>query len=124
MISDVHFGHLKGIMRNSSGWLKFLGIVNIVMGVLIALTIVGIIVAWLPIWMGLLLYRAGSHATQFTFSESGDDLVEALDKLRTYFVLQVILGILVLIQIVFSLLFFGAFSMMPFSPRMWYHMGF
>ena len=42
------------------GWLKFLGVLSIISGVGTALSIVGIIFAWLPIWMGVLMFQAGS----------------------------------------------------------------
>jgi len=114
MFTDEHIGMLKGILRNTTGWLKFLGIVNIVMGGLAAITIVGLIFAWLPIWMGVLLYRAGSSATEFVYSDNALHLIESMDKLRTYFVLQ---GIIVLIQV--GLLLFMFLGVIPSGWRWW-----
>jgi hypothetical protein len=34
------------------GWLKFLGVLSFIGGIFQALSIVGIVIAWLPIWMG------------------------------------------------------------------------
>ena len=83
----------------AKGWLKFLGILSIIGGVGQALTIVGILFAWLPIWMGVLMYQAGSNiesAAQF-----GDkfSFLRSLGSLKTYFVLQ---GVLTLIAIIIS----------------------
>jgi len=36
--------------KDMNGWIKFLGIAAIILGGLYALTIVGIIIAWMPIW--------------------------------------------------------------------------
>ena len=77
-------------------WLKFLGVLSIIAGVVQALSIVGIIFAWLPIWMGVLMFQAGSSieaAGQF-----GDRFafLRSLGSLKTYFVLQ---GVLALIGI-------------------------
>ena len=79
------------------GWLKFLGILSIIGGVVQALTIVGILYAWLPIWMGVLMFQAGSSidpAGQF-----GDKFafLRSLSSLKTYFILQ---GVLTLIGII------------------------
>jgi hypothetical protein len=81
------------------GWLKFLGVLSIIGGVFQALSIVGLLIAWLPIWMGVLMFQAGSSidpAGQF-----GDRfaLLRSLGNLKTYFVLQ---GVLTLIGIVIA----------------------
>ena len=44
----------------SKGWMKLIGVLSIVWGVLSALTIVGLLIAWLPIWMGVVLYQSAS----------------------------------------------------------------
>jgi hypothetical protein len=40
------------------GWLKFLGVISIIQGVLTAFSIVGILICWIPIWLGILLLRS------------------------------------------------------------------
>jgi len=42
-------------------WMNFFGILMILAGVIQALTLVGLLIAWLPIWSGVLLLKA-SHA--------------------------------------------------------------
>ncbi|MDZ7289078.1 MAG: DUF5362 domain-containing protein [candidate division KSB1 bacterium] len=84
------------IASQSKGWLKFLGVLSIIGGVLSALTIIGILVAWLPIWMGVLLFQAGSQIDQLQMSKDPNKLVVMMNKLRLYFVIQ---GVLALIAI-------------------------
>ena len=49
-----------------SGWLRFLGILNIIIGVLYCITIIGAIIGWLPLWIGVSLNRAaGSLRTGY-----------------------------------------------------------
>lgn len=81
------------------GWLKFLGVLSIIGGVGQALTIVGILVAWLPIWMGVLMFQAGSSID--SASQFGDKFafLRSLGSLKTYFVLQ---GVLTLIGIILA----------------------
>ena len=43
-------------LYEARGWMKFLGIVMVIAGIFTAITIVGIIIAWLPIWLGVLLF--------------------------------------------------------------------
>jgi hypothetical protein len=78
------------------GWLKFLGVLSIIGGVGTALSIVGIIIAWLPIWMGVLMFQAGSSID--SAGQFGDKFafLRSLGSLKTYFVLQ---GVLALIGI-------------------------
>jgi hypothetical protein len=82
------------------GWLKFLGILSIISGVGSALSIIGIVFAWLPIWMGVLMFQAGSAIE--SAGQLGDKFafLRSLGNLKTYFVLQ---GVLALIGIVFAL---------------------
>jgi hypothetical protein len=78
------------------GWLKFLGVLSIIGGVTTAISIVGIIIAWLPIWMGVLMFQAGSSID--SAGQFGDKFafLRSLGSLKTYFVLQ---GVLTLIGI-------------------------
>jgi hypothetical protein len=83
----------------AKGWLKFLGVLSIITGIGQALSIVGILVAWLPIWMGILMFQAGSNiesAAQF-----GDKyaFLRSMGSLKTYFILQ---GVLTLLGIIFA----------------------
>ena len=82
------------------GWLKFLGVLSIISGVGSALSIVGIIFAWLPIWMGVLMLQAGCSIE--SAGQLGDKFafLRSLGSLKTYFVLQ---GVLALIGIIFAL---------------------
>ncbi|MFH1524729.1 MAG: DUF5362 domain-containing protein [Chloroflexota bacterium] len=80
------------------GWLKFLGVLSIIGGIGQALSIVGILIAWLPIWMGVLMFQAGSSVE--SAGQFGDKFafLRSLSSLKTYFVLQgvlTLLGILV-----------------------------
>jgi len=91
---------LSAPIYQARGWLKFLGVLSIIGGVGQVLSVVGILVAWLPIWMGVLMFQAGSSidsAAQF-----GDRFafLRSLGSLKTYFVLQ---GVLTLIGIFLAL---------------------
>lgn len=95
------------VATQSKGWLKFLGVLSIIGGVLSALTIVGILVAWLPIWMGVLLFQAGSQADAMATTQDPNRLVVMLNKLRTYFVIQGVLALIALIGVTLTLMISG-----------------
>jgi uncharacterized membrane protein HdeD (DUF308 family) len=83
-------------VKASKGWLKFLGILSIIAGGLYALTLVGIVVAWMPIWVGIIMVQAGSRAQEY--AERGDPkaLAGYTGKIKTLFA---IMGILTLISL-------------------------
>jgi len=93
----IEHSRLESALRGMKGWLKFLGILMIIMGIPSALMLVGI----LYIWLGIVLYQAGSRAQQFLVSKSSDDLAEFASKLKTYFLVT---GILALIGIILGII--------------------
>ncbi|MEO0145805.1 MAG: DUF5362 family protein [candidate division WOR-3 bacterium] len=92
----IEHSRLEGALRGMKGWLKFLGILTIIGGILSALSLIGI----LYIWLGIVLYQAGSKAQQFLLSKSSDDLADFAGKIRTYFLVT---GILALISIILAI---------------------
>ena len=78
-------------------WMKLVAVMMIIYGALVALSIVGIIVAWLPIWMGVLLFQSANLVEQAHNGEDPAALTECLNRLKTYFT---IMGILTMIGLV------------------------
>jgi hypothetical protein len=67
----------------SKGWLRFLGVVCIAGGALSAITIVGLIVAWLYVWVGVLLWQAGDRVDQAYLRHDPAIFEQFLHKLKT-----------------------------------------
>lgn len=88
-------------MAKSAGWMKFIGILSIISGALTALTLVGIVIAWLPIWMGIVLFQAGNLASAAGISKDETKLAETASKLRLYFL---ILGITIIVGFALSIM--------------------
>lgn len=84
-------------LHDAAGWMKLIGTLAIIYGVLVALTIVGLIIAWLPIWLGVLLNRAANESR--AAAEAGDEgrAIAATRNLGTIFKVQ---GVLVLIGLI------------------------
>ncbi len=81
----------------SKSWLKFLGILSVVQGIVAACTIVGIIVAWLPIWVGVVLYQAASAIEKAHLTGEKTPFLEATGKLKLYFTIQGVFTLIALI---------------------------
>jgi len=98
----------------SRGWMKLLGVMSIIGGVLMVFTLVGIIICWLPIWLGILLFKAGSAIEGAQLNGDKAKLVISLEKLKTYFVINGVLTLIGLIAAVIGILVSGGaiFSMM------------
>jgi low temperature requirement protein LtrA len=101
-------------LSRASGWMKAMGILSIVGGILSAITIVGIIYAWLPIWMGVIVYQAGKSAQMASTNKDETKLMEVVSKIRLFFLISVIVGIVAyaIVIIVGIIYLFGLFSMM------------
>jgi hypothetical protein len=92
---------LQNSALKMTGWLKFVGIVTIVSGALAALSVVGIVFAWIPIWLGILLMQAAARAENARISENPHELVQMFEKLRLYFLIN---GVMIILGLIFALL--------------------
>ncbi|MEJ2049764.1 MAG: DUF5362 family protein [Calditrichota bacterium] len=101
---------IQGVSNNMTGWLKFLGIINIIQGAITIISTIGIgiIIAWLPIWLGILLLQAGSKITAARFSNNQAELITMMDKLRLYFIIQGVLIIVILALAIIGVFVFGS----------------
>ena len=91
----------------SKGWMKLLGVVMIIQGVVIALTLVGVVVCWLPIWLGMLLFKAAGYVEGAQLTGDKVQLAEALHKIKTFFVINGVLMLIFLIVAAIGLLSAG-----------------
>lgn len=88
-------------IHQSKGWLKFLGMMSVIQGIFAALTIFGIIIAWLSIWIGVLLYQSATIIERAYISGDRYAYIQAMNKLKTYFMIQ---GVLTLIGLVVAII--------------------
>jgi hypothetical protein len=97
----IILSQIQQVSNGMTGWLKFLGIVNIVSGALSVLSLWGILIAWLPIWLGILLLQAANRISNARFANNQGELVQMMDKLRLYFVIQ---GVLIIVSVVLGII--------------------
>lgn len=110
---------LREAVGNGRGWIKFLGYVSFISGILFCITIIGAIIGWLPIWLGRILLRVSAKADRILQEENEDALVEYLQELAHWFRISGILTIIYLGLVVLGIVggvvamaIFG-FSAMP-----------
>jgi len=90
------------------GWMKLLGVLFIINGIAMALSIWGIVVCWLPIWLGITLFSAASNAQTAAETDSQQHLQTALQKISLFFKIN---GIMAIIGIVVGLCIFAAVAL-------------
>lgn len=78
---------------NNKAWLKLLGIISIIYGALTALSIVGLIVCWIPIWLGILLVKSASEFEKYEYSDEEEAATVALENLALFFKIVAIITI-------------------------------
>lgn len=92
---------------SSKGWIKFLGVLMLIYGILMAVSIFGIVIAWLPIWLGVLLWQTGSRIEQAQIVGDKQALIKAQNSLSTYFTVYGVLALIgIIISVVFIIVFF------------------
>lgn len=111
---DSALNDVRAIVRpltDGKFWMKLLGVMMIISGGLQVLSIIGILWAWVPIWLGVLLFQSASAAAEASATGDVAAATRATDKLRLFFMIQ---GILMLIALVIVGLVFllGGFAML------------
>lgn len=99
-------------------WMQLVGVMLIISGVLTALSIVGILICWIPIWAGISLMQAAGSIEQAYITGDAAVAELAMRRLKTYFT---IFGVLTLVYIligVIGMMFGLRASMMGGSPGM------
>lgn len=100
-VETISIQDLAAPLYQAKGWIKLVGVLMIISGILLCLTCAGIIIAWLPIWMGIVLVGAASAVEKAYNEQQSNAMVEALTKLKTYFT---IMGIVTLIGIILNVI--------------------
>ncbi|NIA23934.1 MAG: hypothetical protein GWP04_00020 [Gammaproteobacteria bacterium] len=91
----------------AKGWMKLLAVLSIGGGALYALTIVGIIVAWLPIWIGVLLWQSAGAAEDAHTTGNPDRFLVSQTKLKTLFTVYGVVALVGLIVGIIALIVLG-----------------
>lgn len=92
------------------GWMKLAGVMSIIQGVLSILSIWGILICWIPIWLGVLLCRASNRLRAAYEMDDANELEQSVKGLATYFRLY---GVLMLVMLVVSSLAIAAAIVLP-----------
>jgi hypothetical protein len=104
-------------VARSATWMKLLGVLNIINGIFMIISVIGIILCWLPIWLGVILFKAAGDAEAASRGEPGR-LAEYVLKLNRFFLISGIVALfwlimgLILVFVFWALLVGGALGFM------------
>ncbi len=96
-------------LHDAAGWMIFIGWFNLIFGILYALTIIGLLFAWIPIWIGICLKNAGESLKAGYPANDPRQLFRASSNLATTFK---IVGVMCIIYLVLIVLYICAFLLM------------
>jgi cell division protein FtsX len=85
--------------------MKLLGVLSIVQGVLMVVSIWGILLCWLPIWIGVVLHRAAGRLEMAYLNGDRAMLREGTEQLRKFFTINGVLALVYVIVMGVVLLF-------------------
>jgi len=104
---DCKIRNISSPLYEVLNWMKFVGISSVASGVLSIFSLIGIVYAWLPIWMGVLLYKAANEVDIAHTTKNEQALKAALKSLKTYFVINGVLLILSFVGFIMVVVFSG-----------------
>lgn len=80
---------LASLIKNSI-WMKILGVFFIVYGVIVCLTLIGLVIGWLPIWIGVLLFSSAKRLDVLKEYDSPEHAIESIEKISLFFKISAI----------------------------------
>lgn len=102
---------LSDEVRRGGGWMKFLGVLSIVQGILLIFTLWGILICWLPIWIGWILFKAADDA-EIASRGAPTRLLDYAMRINRYFTIQGILALVMILAALIVLLVVGVGALM------------
>ena len=80
-------------LYKAKGWMKLLGVLSIIQGILLVFTLWGILICWLPIWMGVLLNRAAGRVEMAYLNGDRAMSREGTQNIQKYFTINGVLAL-------------------------------
>lgn len=103
--ADGHISAALEPLARRSGWLTFMAVLTFIYAGFCVLSIWGILVAWLPIWVGVVMIQASGAAKRAVASNSLEDAKIATGKLGFMFMLWGIVTIVSLALMLVVMMF-------------------
>ncbi len=107
MVDKEIISEISQPLFDARKWMKFIGVLAIISGVTAMFSIVGLLICWLPIWMGILLFQAGNRIEEAFEKGNKEYLMDSMLKLKKYFTIMGIISLFSLALVFLAILFTG-----------------
>ena len=101
---------LSAPLYQVKGWLKFVGVMLFIDGAIFAITGIGIVIAWIPIWLGVLCFQVANAVENANHSDNAESMMRSMSKIATIITIAGIVNIVFLVLILFLIAFFGGLA--------------
>jgi len=105
--TELEFPGIKPLaepLSNVKSWMRLVGVLTISAGVLISLTVIGIVVGWIPILAGIALFQSASRVEEAVITGKAGNLTGALDKLGFYFKMTAVMRLVFFVLLFFAII--------------------
>jgi len=102
-VSEMNITNISQPIYEAKFWLKLMGIFSILNGALMALSVFGIIIAWLPIWLGVVSLKAAKASEVAHLQADAVALLETNQRLKTAITIMGVIQLLMLITFIGSI---------------------
>lgn len=100
---EINIQEISAPLLKARLWIMIIGIISIISGIASAFSIIGIVIAWLPIILGVFLIQTSLLLKKVSVNYNAEDFLKSLDKLRIYFTVSAISTIVILtVMLIFS----------------------
>ncbi|MDP0495504.1 MAG: DUF5362 family protein [Verrucomicrobiota bacterium JB024] len=93
-------------LAKTNFWLKFMAVLQFISGASAAMSLIGILYAWLPIWMGVVMWQAANRARDAVASGDLQTALAAQNKIKLLILIAGISTMVMLVLGVFAFFFF------------------
>ena len=101
---------LSAPLYRVKGWLKFVGVMLIIDGIFLVFSVVGIVVAWVPIWLGILCFQSARAIENANHSDSEESMMRSLSKLATGIIIVGVVNLVSIVVVIVLIFIFGGIA--------------
>lgn len=109
--------NLSLVAGSGTGWMKFLAVMLVIAGIVLIITLWGILICWLPIWAAVVLLKASGDADMASRG-APTKLIDLVQKMNKFFMIGSIFFLILIIILMVLFVIAGIAIFMGFGGFM------